>query len=91
MLALGAQALLRRRRFTLCGIARGLDVPNPRYVCSPTFTLHRVYRGRHVLNHLDFYRLGAEGELEDLGVEEALGAAGIAVIRDGPIDAASVA
>jgi hypothetical protein len=36
VLALGAQALLRRRRLTLCGIARGLD--------SRTRVLHRVKR-----------------------------------------------
>lgn len=63
------------------GIARGLDVPNPRYVCSPTFTLHRMYQGRLTLHHMDFYRLGAEAELEDLGLDEALGGAGIAVVE----------
>jgi tRNA threonylcarbamoyladenosine biosynthesis protein TsaE len=63
------------------GIARGLAVPNPQYVTSPTFTIHKLYKGRLTLNHLDFYRLGAEAELEDLGVEEALGGSGVCVVE----------
>jgi len=54
------------------GIARGLGVPRWRYVTSPTFALHNVYQGRLRLHHVDLYRLGAEAELEHLGLEEAL-------------------
>jgi tRNA threonylcarbamoyladenosine biosynthesis protein TsaE len=63
------------------GIARGLGVPKPEYVNSPTFTIHKVYEGRLTLNHMDFYRLGEEDELLDLGLDEALGARGVSVIE----------
>jgi tRNA threonylcarbamoyladenosine biosynthesis protein TsaE len=63
------------------GIARGLGVKNPMYVTSPTFTIHKVYKGRLELNHLDFYRLGEEFDPGDLGLEEMLGAGGICVIE----------
>ena len=63
------------------GIARGLGVPHSRYVTSPTFTIHKSYKGRLALDHMDFYRLGDEGELEDLGFDEVLGANGVSVIE----------
>lgn len=63
------------------GIARGLGVENPRYVTSPTFTLHRLHQGRLTLHHLDFYRLGAESDLEDLGLEETLAGSGVSVVE----------
>lgn len=63
------------------GIAEGLGVERPEYVTSPTFTIHKVYRGRLTLNHLDFYRLEGEGQLEDLGLEDTLGFDGVSVIE----------
>lgn len=63
------------------GIARGLGVPKPEYVTSPTFTIHKVYKGRLELNHLDFYRLESGGELDGLGLEETLGGPGICVVE----------
>jgi tRNA threonylcarbamoyladenosine biosynthesis protein TsaE len=63
------------------GVARGLEVPFPQYVSSPTFTIHRVYQGRLTLHHLDLYRLSEAGQLEDLGLEEALSGAGMCVIE----------
>jgi tRNA threonylcarbamoyladenosine biosynthesis protein TsaE len=63
------------------GIARGMDVPQPKYVTSPTFTIHKCYEGRCRLDHLDFYRLGEEVELEDLGLEEVLVGSGVCVIE----------
>ncbi len=63
------------------GIARGLGVPNPRYVSSPTFTIHKVYKGRLELNHLDFYRLDEGADPMELGLEEILGQGGICVIE----------
>ena len=63
------------------GIARGLEVPQPKYVTSPTFTIHKCYEGRCRLDHLDFYRLGQEAELEDLGLEEVLAGSGVCVIE----------
>lgn len=63
------------------GIARGLEVPLPKYVTSPTFTIHKCYEGRCKLDHLDFYRLGEDTELEDLGLEEVLAGSGVCVIE----------
>lgn len=63
------------------GVACGLGVPAPRYVSSPTFTIHKVYQGRLVLHHLDLYRLSGPADLEDLGLEEALVGLGVCVIE----------
>lgn len=63
------------------GIAAGLGVPKPEYVTSPTFTIQKVYQGRLKLDHLDFYRLDREAQLEDLGLEDTLGAEGVSVIE----------
>lgn len=63
------------------GIARGLGVPRPEYVTSPTFTIHKVYKGRLELNHLDFYRLKSGTELDDLGLEETLCGPGVCVVE----------
>jgi tRNA threonylcarbamoyl adenosine modification protein YjeE len=52
-----------------------LDVP------SPTFTLVQVYeRGRLPVAHFDLYRLSDAGELDELGLDEAL-ASGVALIE----------
>jgi tRNA threonylcarbamoyladenosine biosynthesis protein TsaE len=56
-------------------------VPRPEYVSSPTFTLHKRYEGRLTLHHLDLYRLAGGGDLEDLGLDEALFGAGLCVIE----------
>jgi tRNA threonylcarbamoyladenosine biosynthesis protein TsaE len=51
------------------GIARGLGVQGP--VPSPTYTLVSLYdAGRVPLVHADWYRLGDESELEQLGWED---------------------
>jgi len=63
------------------GIARGLGVPRPEYVSSPTFTIHKVYQGRLTLNHLDLYRLGEESEIDGLGLDDTLGVQGVSVIE----------
>jgi tRNA threonylcarbamoyladenosine biosynthesis protein TsaE len=68
------------------GIAESLGVEEP--VTSPTFTLVSRYRGRRQgreveLVHIDLYRIAGERELEDLGLEEAMGAEAIAVIEWG--------
>ncbi len=56
-----ARAVLR----ALAGDA-DLDVP------SPTFTLVQSYPGRIPALHVDLYRIGAEAEVEELGLDEAL-------------------
>ncbi|PLX38820.1 MAG: tRNA (adenosine(37)-N6)-threonylcarbamoyltransferase complex ATPase subunit type 1 TsaE [Deltaproteobacteria bacterium] len=63
------------------GIAKGLGVPRPEYVSSPTFTIHKCYEGRLPLNHLDFYRLDEGSDPHELGLEEVLGRAGVSVVE----------
>lgn len=50
------------------GLAEGIESVN--HVSSPTFTVHKVYRGRITLYHYDFYRVGDDpaivAELEEL-------------------------
>ncbi|MDY6986597.1 MAG: tRNA (adenosine(37)-N6)-threonylcarbamoyltransferase complex ATPase subunit type 1 TsaE [Thermodesulfobacteriota bacterium] len=63
------------------GIARGLEVPKGLYVTSPSYSLINEYPGRLRLFHVDLYRLDDFGELEDLGLEEFLGADGVTVVE----------
>lgn len=52
---------------------RGLAVAweiEPRAVVSPTFSLIQTYQGKHVIHHLDVYRLRNSDEFLDLGVDE---------------------
>ncbi len=53
------------------GLSRGLEVDDPE-VNSPTFTLVNTYVGRLTVHHLDLYRLTAEDDLHDIGVEAML-------------------
>ena len=46
------------------GFARALGVTEA--VTSPTFVLHRAYRGRLDLHHLDVYRLDGPDDADDL-------------------------
>jgi tRNA threonylcarbamoyladenosine biosynthesis protein TsaE len=50
------------------GVAEGLGVEDR--VVSPTFTLAREYQGRLRMIHVDVYRLDAEQEVLDLGLED---------------------
>lgn len=54
------------------GAIHGLEVPSETAVTSPTFALLHQYQGRLPIAHADFYRLGDEAELEELGVDELL-------------------
>ncbi|MEM9730448.1 MAG: tRNA (adenosine(37)-N6)-threonylcarbamoyltransferase complex ATPase subunit type 1 TsaE [Myxococcota bacterium] len=54
------------------GAIRALGVPEEIAVTSPTFALLHVYEGRVDVAHADFYRLGDEAELEELGLDEIL-------------------
>ncbi len=53
------------------GVCAGLAVDDPE-VNSPTFTLVNTYDGRLRVHHLDLYRLSAEDDLQDVGVEALL-------------------
>ncbi len=63
------------------GLAEGLGVAER--VVSPTFTIHREYRGRLPLHHLDAYRLEGDSDLLDLGVEELLEGEGVVAVEWG--------
>jgi len=62
-------------------IAEGLGVADSRVVTSPTFVLIQEYQGRLPIYHFDAYRLGAEGEFADLGVDEYFEGGGVCLIE----------
>jgi tRNA threonylcarbamoyl adenosine modification protein YjeE len=59
------------------GMARGVGSAAP--VASPTFQLVRIYSGRVQLAHVDLYRLGADDEIRDVGLDELLDAGAVVV------------
>ncbi len=62
------------------GVGRGLGVQE--LVTSPTFILLATYTsGRMPFFHGDFYRLGDESELVELGLEEVLGKEGLTLVE----------
>lgn len=63
------------------GLARGLGVPEEVPVSSPSYTLMNAYRGRLELYHFDLYRLAEPDDLLELGMEEYLPGAGVAVVE----------
>jgi tRNA threonylcarbamoyladenosine biosynthesis protein TsaE len=62
------------------GIAAGLGVRGP--VTSPTFVIVQAYPdGRLPFFHADYYRLGEESELTELGLDEILEGEGVAAVE----------
>jgi tRNA threonylcarbamoyladenosine biosynthesis protein TsaE len=62
------------------GLAAGLGVEDAGRVCSPSYTLVNIYRGRVPVFHIDLYRLEKDSEIWDLGWEEYLGE-GVVIIE----------
>lgn len=62
------------------GIAQGLGI-NKNNVVSPTFVLLRVYPGKHLLQHFDFYRIKTPEEILALGLQEYLYSDAVTVIE----------
>jgi len=62
------------------GIAQGLGIDQYNVV-SPTFVFLRVYKGKHFLNHFDFYRIGNPKEILALGYEEYFYSDSVSVIE----------
>jgi len=62
------------------GLAAGLGA-DPSETRSPTFTLVNIYAGRCPVYHIDLYRIEKASDLEELGLEEMLGADGVAVVE----------
>ncbi len=54
------------------GLATGLEVPDTYYVVSPTYTIMNEYPGRCRLLHVDLYRISMPGEIEDIGLDDAV-------------------
>jgi tRNA threonylcarbamoyladenosine biosynthesis protein TsaE len=63
------------------GLARGLDVEDPREVVSPSFALLNVYSGRLPLYHFDLYRLVGYHDFEDIGGEDYLEGEGVVAVE----------
>ena len=63
------------------GLAAGVGVGNSTYVSSPSFTLINEYTGRIPFYHIDLFRLNAEKEAEELGLEEYLNGDGVTAIE----------
>ena len=61
------------------GLARGLGCTGR--VTSPTFTIVNEHQGRVPLFHFDWYRLGGEEELFDIGWEEYLDRGGVCAVE----------
>lgn len=62
-------------------IAIGVGVGREQYVTSPSFAILHEYLGRIPFFHMDFYRLGGEDEVIDLGFEDYFYAEGLTVIE----------
>ena len=60
------------------GMVAGLG-GNPDDVSSPTFVLIQHYRGRTPLVHVDLYRLDSGAAVDDLGLEELVSGAVVAI------------
>ncbi|RLB53325.1 MAG: tRNA (adenosine(37)-N6)-threonylcarbamoyltransferase complex ATPase subunit type 1 TsaE [Deltaproteobacteria bacterium] len=63
------------------GLARGAGVAASVAVNSPTFVILQTYPGRLPVHHLDFYRLEAEQELNEIGYHELLEGPGICLVE----------
>ena len=63
------------------GLARGLQVPREYYITSPTFTLINEYPARRPFYHVDLYRIGHAGEVEDIGLPDILNSESVTAIE----------
>jgi len=62
------------------GIAQGLGI-NKNDVLSPTFVLLRVYQGKHLLQHFDFYRIKTPQDIFALGYQDYLYSEAVTLIE----------
>lgn len=63
------------------GLAAGVEVEDPCYVSSPSFTLINEHKGRIPFYHIDLFRLETEKEAEDLGLEEYFQSSGMTAVE----------
>jgi len=62
------------------GLAAGLGVKDTTRVCSPSYTLINIYKGKFPIFHIDLYRLHNDSDIQDIGWEDYLGE-GIVVVE----------
>jgi tRNA threonylcarbamoyladenosine biosynthesis protein TsaE len=62
------------------GLAQGMGFDREQ-IASPSFTLVNEYEGPLPFFHIDLYRLRDERELQEIGYEEYISEAGVAVIE----------
>lgn len=63
------------------GISRGLGVRDEGEVTSPSFVLVNEYEGRVPVFHLDLYRLDNWRQTEEMGWDEWVSGAGVALVE----------
>ena len=63
------------------GIAEGLGCEDADGVCSPSFTLVNVYRGRCPIYHVDLYRLTGARDIYTIGVDDFIGKDGVTIVE----------
>jgi tRNA threonylcarbamoyladenosine biosynthesis protein TsaE len=63
------------------GLAAGVGVKKAHRITSPSFALIHEYQGKFPFYHIDLFRLGAEEEAVELGIEEYFGRGGITAIE----------
>ena len=63
------------------GIAEGLGLANTDRVCSPSFTLVNIYKGKCPIYHVDLYRLAGARELYSTGIDDFIGKDGVTIVE----------
>ena len=63
------------------GIAEGLGLTDTDRVCSPSFTLVNIYRGRCPIYHVDLYRLSGARDLYSIGMDDFIGKDGVTIVE----------
>ncbi|MEJ2057385.1 MAG: tRNA (adenosine(37)-N6)-threonylcarbamoyltransferase complex ATPase subunit type 1 TsaE [Desulfofustis sp.] len=62
-------------------LALGIGIDKAERVNSPTFALVHEYQGEVIIYHMDFYRLGSDDDVVELGLDEYFYTDGIAMIE----------
>lgn len=63
------------------GFAKGLQIPDYKYITSPTFNIINEHEGRLKLYHFDVYRITDIDEMYDLGFEEFFFGKGVCLVE----------
>lgn len=63
------------------GIVAAVAPDSARLVASPTFAIMNSYPGQPPVYHFDFYRLGGDDDIAELGFEEYFQGDGVAIVE----------